>query len=225
MEKKTRHVAVMAGVFGVAVLMVLGSLPQAFAQPKLPPEAADWTYIGNSQCKVCHNSAKEGEQYKKWQEAKHSKAIEALKTDRAKEIAAEKGLEKPPHEAPECLKCHVTGYDVTAAAAPAKIKIEDGVQCESCHGPASEHLTLARKLKFKPEMITEIDIKATHIEPTEATCRSCHNEESPTWDTERYTLEDGTKTGFDFRQASEKINHGYPEGAMEEKYGGKYPTE
>jgi hypothetical protein len=99
------------------------------------------------------------------------------------------------------------------------------VQCETCHGPASEHLTVARQLKFSPDKITEIDIKATHVHPTEETCRACHNDESPTWDPERYTKEDGTKVGFDYDQAWAKIQHSFPEGAMEEKYGGKYPVD
>lgn len=205
--------------------LVAGSLPVVQAQPVVPEHAAAWEFVGNSQCKICHNSDKEGAQFSTWQEMGHAKAIDTLKSDAAVAIATEQGLTKPPHEAPECLQCHVTGYDFEAAAAPSKIKIVDGVQCESCHGPASEHLKDAKTLKFKPAAITEIDIRAHIVKADEQTCRGCHNEKSPTWKTDRYTLENGETAGFDFKQAVAKIDHSYPDGVLEEKYDGKYPTD
>ena len=214
---------VFTGIF-VALLIVAGG-QAVYGQPKLPSEAASWTYQGHSKCKICHNVPAEGGQYDKWKGEKHAKAFETLKTDAAKKIGEEKGLAKPPHEAPECLKCHVTGYDAAAAKAPTGIKPEDGVQCETCHGPASAHMTLAQKLKFKPEMIAEVDIMSTHIHPDEQLCMGCHNAESPTWNPEKYTKADGTKAGFDFDAAWKDVGHAHPEGVMEKKYGGKYPVD
>ena len=46
--------------------------------------------------------------------------------------------------------------------------------------------------------------------PNVKTCLKCHNDESPTWDPEKYTLEDGTKAGFDFEQAFATIAHFNP---------------
>jgi hypothetical protein len=206
-------------------LVIAGSWSVVEAQPKLDPKAANWEYAGNAQCKMCHNNAAEGAQFSTWEAMDHAKAFETLKSDEAKAIAQERGLDKPPHEAPECLRCHVTGYDVAKAAPPAKIKLEDGLQCESCHGPASEHLGVAKTLKFKPEKISEIDIRASILHPSEEVCRGCHNPESPTWDPERYTKEDGTKDGFDFAESYKKIAHDYPEGHLEKKYGGAYPQD
>lgn len=197
----------------------------AVSQPVLPDIAKDWTYVSNSQCKVCHNKAEEGGQWDAWKASTHAKAFETLKSEKAVQIAKDLGLAKAPHEAPECLKCHVTGYDAAAAAPPAKIKPEDGIQCETCHGPASLHAKDGQKLKFKPAEVESIDIMAHHIKPDENLCKGCHNADSPTWNAEKYTLEDGSKVGFDFKQAHEKMKHDFPEGVLEAKYSGKYPTD
>ncbi len=208
-----------------AVVLVAGSLRPAEAQPQLPDSAAGREYVGNSQCKMCHNNDAEGGQFGKWQGMHHAKALETLKSDAAKSVAEGVGLTKPPHEAPECLKCHVTGYDAATASAPSKIKLTEGVQCESCHGPMSEHLKDAKTLKFKPAAIADIDILAHMVVPDEATCRGCHNDSSPTWKADRYTLDSGETTGFDYAQAWAKIAHDYPEGVLEEKYDGQYPVD
>jgi hypothetical protein len=47
--------------------------------------------------------------------------------------------------------------------------------------------------------------------PKEDTCKKCHNEESPNWDPQRYTLADGKRVGFDFKQAWQKIDHSNPQ--------------
>ncbi len=47
--------------------------------------------------------------------------------------------------------------------------------------------------------------------PQSELCWGCHNSESPTWDPERYVLPDGSRSGFDYQQAAEKIAHRIPE--------------
>lgn len=167
-------------------------------------------YIGAEQCKVCHDKKPEGAQFSVWKDMMHAKAFETLKTDAAKKAAEERGITKPPHEAPECLKCHVTAYDVEAMAAPAKIKPELGVQCESCHGPGESHVADGRDVMFKKKTADEVDWMAKLTTIEEKDCLECHNEESPTWNPEKYTKEDGTKAGFDFEQAKAKIAHPNP---------------
>ena len=71
-----------------------------------------------------------------------------------------------------------------------------GVQCEMCHGPAEKHI------KSKKDDVIPLSWKVE-----EKRCQACHNDESKNWDPEKYTKEDGTKTGFDFAQAVLKINH------------------
>jgi hypothetical protein len=179
--------------------------------------AQDAAYIGHDQCKVCHNKKPEGEQWNVWKKMKHASAFEALKTDQAKEVAKEKGLAVPPEQAPECLRCHVTAYDVEKKAAPAKIKVEMGVQCETCHGGGAEHLKDGRQVMFKKSEAGDIDWMANLLAVKEADCRKCHNEESPTWDSEKYTIlegeKKGQKVGFDFEQAKAKVSHPNPKKA------------
>jgi hypothetical protein len=174
-------------------------------------QAQDAEFVGNSTCKVCHNKAAEGEQWKKWSAEKHSQAFKTLEGEEANKIAKEKGLTVPAAEAPECLKCHVTAYDAEKKAVPAKLKMAEGVQCETCHGASSEHVAAAKKAMLKKD--EKVDLSATRVKPEEAICLTCHNPESPTWDPERYTKEDGTKAGFDFKAASEKIAHPNPKKA------------
>ena len=195
----TTHIKICALFLALALV-----LPVAWAE--------DATYISNSTCKVCHNKAKTGEQWKVWKSMSHAKAFEALKTPEAVAAAKERGIEKPPHEAPECLTCHGTGYDVKEKKAPEKIKPEDGVQCESCHGPGSLHKKDGAKVMQKKE----VDITAHIIRPDAKVCTKCHNDESPSWNPEKYTLEDGKKVGFDFKQASKKIAPPNPEKAKAE---------
>ena len=160
-------------------------------------------YVGHSQCKICHNKKEEGEIWNIWSTKKHAKAYAMLGSPEAKEIGEKWGLSKSPQESPECLRCHVTAYNSeNDPPVPAKIAMKDGVQCEMCHGPASLHV------KMKKD--TTVDMSAHITRPDESTCRKCHNEESPTWDPERYTSEDGTKSGFDFKQAWKKIEHVIP---------------
>ncbi len=185
--------------FLAAALFIAMSPVAAFAQ--------DPTYISNSQCKICHNKKDEGEQWNIWKAEKHSKAFELLSTDEAKAVAAKAGLTTPPAESPECLTCHVTSFDTATGKAAEKIKMEDGVQCESCHGPGSEHAALGKKFKSGDKTVNPAD-KMPH--PGESACVKCHNDKSPTWKTDRYTLADGTTVGFDYAQAWEKIKHNKP---------------
>jgi len=182
--------------WALAAVISLALVSSAFAQ--------EATYVGNSQCKICHNKKEEGEQWTKWKAEKHAQAFATLATDAAKAAAQKKGVSKPPAEAPECLKCHVTAFDAAKGAAPEKIMKEDGVQCETCHGPASLHTADGKKFKSGDK---SVNMAAHIIRPDEKTCVKCHNDESPTWNPEKYTLADGKKVGFDFKQASEKIAH------------------
>ena len=171
-------------------------LGTAFAQEK--------TYVGSSQCKICHSKKETGEAYTKWKADPHAKAIETLKGTEAQEVAKKKGLSKPANEAPECLKCHAT----TTTAGAEKLAVEEGVQCESCHGPASAHVADGKKVMMAKD--TTIDITKNMPVPDHAVCTKCHNEESPTWKADRYTTKDGKKVGFDYDEAWKKVAHNNP---------------
>lgn len=155
------------------------------------PAAAENSYVGVDSCKMCHKSEKKGDQYGKWQGSKHAQAYEVLASDKAKEIASGKGIANA-QEAPECLKCHVTAAGVDASMLGEKYKVEDGVGCESCHGPGSEY----KNMKIMKDV--EAAKAAGLVIPDEETCKKCHNEESPTY------------KPFDFDARKAEIAHPIP---------------
>jgi len=152
-------------------------------------------YIGADKCRMCHTKKKQGEQYVKWQKGPHSKAYETLANEKSMEIAKAKGIDNP-QEAPECLKCHTTGYGVDEKLLGPKFKIADGVGCESCHGPGADYYKMKT---MKGVHAGEIEPQSVGlIDPNEKVCVGCHNEESPTY------------KPFDFATRVKDINHPIP---------------
>jgi len=149
-------------------------------------------FIGVKKCAMCHKNDDKGNQYAQWQASKHSRAYETLGTDRALEVAEEKGVSGDPQEAPECLKCHVTAYGVDDYLLMPKFKMEDGVQCETCHGAGSDYK--------KASIMEDLELAKENglIMPTQEICIKCHNEESPNFN------------GFNFEESFEKIKHPRP---------------
>lgn len=165
-------------------------------------------YVGSKQCKFCHNKPHEGEQYTVWKLNRHSRAFQTLFSPEADKFARSRGMRTPPSESAACLKCHITGYDLETQTYPKKIALEDGVQCETCHGPGSAHMADGKVLRMNKDAI--IDLSVNIMLPDESLCVTCHNPESPPWDPNKFTLESGEKTGFDFAQAVRIISHKKP---------------
>ena len=74
----------------------------------------------------------------------HAKAWATLATPEAKVMARLGGLADEPEKAPICLGCHATAADAEAWERDPGFRVEDGVQCEKCHGPGSEYMDEAR---------------------------------------------------------------------------------
>ena len=161
------------------------------------PENTDtkkYGYVGAEKCGMCHKSEKQGKQFTIWQSSEHSKAFKTLQSAEADKIAKDKGFKTKAAETPECLKCHVSGYNIEASLKGPKFKMEDGVQCETCHGPGSEYQTLA-VMKDKDQAIAKGLIIHTDQEKF---CTGCHNSKSPTF------------KAFKFKDAWQKIAHNIP---------------
>ena len=160
--------------------------------------AADFKYVGVKKCKTCHKKELIGDQYGAWQEAKHSKAFETLKSEKAAEVAKAQGITGPASESEKCLKCHVTAYGEDASKfAKAPLSPENGVQCESCHGPGS----LYKKKKTMSDHDKSVAAGMWEPGKDDKICLGCHNEESPTWD---------AAAGFDYEKRKEEIAHPIP---------------
>jgi hypothetical protein len=139
--------------------------------------SAQFKYVGAAKCKMCHNKPDKGEQHKKWAESKHATAMQSLKGDEAKD--------------PKCLKCHSTAGSVDANLLSG-LTVEEGVSCESCHGPGSAYKSMAIMKDLEKSKQNGL------IVPDEALCRKCHNEESPDF------------KGFDYAEYSAKVAHPSP---------------
>lgn len=189
------------GVALVASLTLLVSATPNQDDGKKPPPPQ---LVGIKGCKKCHQKSSIGKQYKVWAGMKHAKAFELLKTEEAAAVATKLGLEKKPFEAPECLKCHTTGYGLSKKHFGEKFDIEQGVTCEACHGPG-EFFAKPADGKLHKEAHGK-----GYLVPDEKLCRQCHNEKSPTWDPERDTTKDGKKVGFDFAARVKMVAHPIP---------------
>ena len=145
--------------------------------------SSQFKYVGVTTCVgACHKSEQQGNQLSIWQNTKHSLAFKTLQTPEADKIAKEKGFNTPAAETPQCVKCHVLGKDIDASELEAGFKKEDGVQCETCHGPGSEYKKLSI---MKDREKSKENGLIIHTE-REAFCTGCHNSESPTFKSFNY---------------------------------------
>jgi Fe-S-cluster-containing dehydrogenase component len=193
-------------VVGAVVIMVV-LVGQGITSSQ---EAAQ--FVGAAKCKICHNKPESGEQFATWQKAGHSKAFATLATEAALATGKKLGIDDP-QKSPKCLKCHSTAYffsetpvkniELKKDGTP-RLAVEEGVGCESCHWAGS--LYEAKKVMES----FDASVKGGMNPKPEESCVKCHNADNPNWDPNRYTLKDGTKSGFDYAQAYEKIKHPNP---------------
>lgn len=160
-------------------------------------------YTGVKVCKMCHRGEKTGDQFGKWEAGPHAKAYAALAGEEAKAIAVKLKMDNPQTSG-KCLQCHSTAYNWTETKQTDTIAVEEGVSCESCHGPGKNY-------KSKETMKSrDKSVESGMLYPATKSCERCHNEKSPNWNPEKYTTKDGKKVGFDVEQASKKIAHPDP---------------
>ncbi|HPS65543.1 MAG TPA: cytochrome c family protein [Ignavibacteria bacterium] len=150
----------------------------AFSPDKGSKNQQDYKYVGVDGCtKACHKTESAGKQLDIWKASKHANAYKSLTTPEADKIAKDKGFSTPAAETPQCVKCHVLGKDIDPSELTDGFKKEDGVQCETCHGPGSEYKAMSI-MKDKDKAIANGLIIHTD---KEAFCKTCHNPESPTY--------------------------------------------
>lgn len=147
-------------------------------------------YVGLKTCMACHKGEKGKMVYESWLKTKHAQAYKTLQTQKSKDIAKKMNLKADPTEAPECLKCHATGYFPGEQMMPTNKK-EDGVTCEACHGPGSAYKNKHGKEKAEEGKKLGLVIG----KGDEKICKKCHNPESPTF------------AGFNYKKDWEKIKH------------------
>ena len=153
--------------------------------------AQEYDYIGAAKCKMCHNKSATGQQYKIWSEGPHANAMNTLSNDAiygycCKNLVSLIQLLMP-------VASNATQQpEATDEAFHAGLKMDEGVSCESCHGAGSGYKSNS-VMKSR-----EKSIEKGLIIPDENLCRTCHNEESPTF------------KGFNYEEALKQIAHPNP---------------
>lgn len=141
-------------------------------------------FVGSKVCGDCHTKA-----YEVWLKTPHAKALDTLKK------------QKPPRNYdPECLSCHVTGWE------PQKFypfrggytsldKTPNLAQngCENCHGPGSAHAAVELGEKKATDR-EKADLRASMRAAVSAdTCIQCHDADN--------------SLKFDFKTYWPKVEH------------------
>lgn len=149
-------------------------------------EASPYSYVGSKKCKKCHIK-----QYKSWEKTRMGKAMDILRPGNNKGMKEKSQLDvgKDYTTDEKCLKCHTVGFgkpggyaipDPQDKKAVRHAKKREGVGCECCHGPGSEYVKvfdeiLKSKRKYKVKELYALGLRKID----ESTCKTCHNEESP----------------------------------------------
>ena len=127
----------------------LGAIFFVWANPPLaanpPADAGKYTGPGSCSSTSCHGSVKPRadsrifqNEYSIWAvKDKHAKAYDALTGPIGERMGKILGLGKS-ELASKCLACHA--LDVSAESRAKTFDLNEGVSCESCHGPASAWL-------------------------------------------------------------------------------------
>jgi YVTN family beta-propeller protein len=146
----------------VLLVLLLGPTIGAEEEEKHP------VYVGANVCARCHYGQGMGYQHSKWLLSKHASAYASLAAPEAKRIARLSGIPEEPQKATLCLGCHTTGAHVEEWEKDDTFVVEDGVQCEKCHGPGSEYVD--EEVMTNPEAAA----RAGLIMPTLDDCMGCH---------------------------------------------------
>ncbi|MEN1681590.1 MAG: multiheme c-type cytochrome [Planctomycetota bacterium] len=165
-------------------------------KPQLHPSAeiTKSQYAGSKTCEDCHY-----EEYEIWANSPHAHATDSIVD-----------LEPARHFDPECISCHVTGWEPQKyhPFANGWVNLEttanlDQQGCENCHGPAARHAAAqSGDIEVTDEELEALN-QALHLEIVEnegnkegqefaggkvvQTCMQCHDlDNSPDFDFQAY---------------------------------------
>lgn len=151
-------------------------------------------YVGATKCGECHTQAMQI-----WQQSAHAQALASLNPQSGRE-GSERLHGILRDRDPECLACHVTGWDpgnyvryrtgfmhADLAETADQALLESllaGSQCENCHGPGSRHVEL---IEQGNATAAAAEVRVTLEQARESGCVRCHDgDNSPEFDFDRW---------------------------------------
>jgi hypothetical protein len=136
------------------------------------PYPIDRQFVGSDACIDCHDG-----DYAIWEKTGHGHALDTL-------IHPGERSEVPRHFDPECISCHVVGWNpqkffpyVSGYLGVDETPLLHNVGCESCHGPGSAHVA-AENGDGNPtkELIDQYRVEVRlRLEDAEKKCQECHD--------------------------------------------------
>lgn len=174
-----------------ALLMIIVMVCVSLTIPAWAEKPAH-EFIGTKKCSMCHKSKKAGEQLALWEKSKHATAFTTLATDKGKEFATKAGV-TDPQTSGKCLSCHATSHYFTEEKVTDKVAPEEGVSCESCHGPGADY----KSMKVMKDH--DAAVAKGLVIPDEKLCGKCHNDSGS-----------HPQNPFDYAERSAKIAHPKP---------------
>jgi peroxiredoxin len=129
------------------------------------PEGA---HVGADACQSCHEA-----QHEAWKASSHATAMATLTTEEAREHAADAATNV------SCVRCHATAE--ASGPPPSELShflLEEGVGCESCHGPGETHVAAEGGTGNIVALGEDCPVCVL-----EALCTRCHTQAwDPDWD-------------------------------------------
>ncbi len=129
-------------------------------------------FVGSEKCGDCHTIA-----FDKWKQTPHSHATESI-------INPPGRGDVPRHFDPECISCHVTGWNpqwfypyVGGYLSPEKSPHLMGSGCENCHGPGSQHVAAeSGDIEASNEMLVKLrEEMRLPLSAAQDKCLECHD--------------------------------------------------
>jgi len=138
---------------------------------KAIPHPSGVRFLGSKSCEDCHEK-----EFDIWEETPHSWALDSL-------VHPGERSEIPRHFDPECLSCHVVGWNpqmhfpyVSGYLGLDETPLMHNVGCENCHGPGSAHVDAETLNADDKELLEKYRLQVRlPLEEAEKKCMDCHD--------------------------------------------------
>ncbi|MBP1597831.1 MAG: beta-propeller repeat protein [Acidobacteria bacterium] len=122
-------------------------------------------YVGNEVCGTCHVR-----EYKKWLGTRHARTWVMLgMAEKADRVMSHFNVSaSSPQYSAVCLQCHGTAANTPPEFRLPTFHVEEGVQCETCHGPGEKYAT--EEVMVNRQKAISLGLRM----PTKAVCLNCH---------------------------------------------------